>query len=396
MKNGMLELVTWLLIMPAAVAQTFHGPGIAGDTLNNHQVSTTDVDYRFRAATTGAVNSLLWYDISTIHSCPPAGGQTYGCGNGGIMHICIQTDDGTANHLASGTNLACADDASPLNPAALRTISFPSPPTLTAGTLYHIHWHNTASDPVNNFTSVDANYAWDATTPRQQTISDTDLAVFRGTTLQPHDTPIFQLTYANGTQQGQGYMEYWVTSAPLISGSTWVREQFTASGGDKVVSSISLRMKRDQSNNSGTSPLTVRLETGAGTLIEQGTIPATAFPVGTRTDDVNNHNAWGTYTFSTPRTLTSGQSYHVVLSSPSDTTYVAQPIRKGSSYGFVAPAIFTDGYGQYSTNGGSSWSGFDQAGGSTNRTDADVQFYFTIGSSASIVNPPVGLTATVQ
>jgi len=388
--------MTWLLFLPAARGQTFYGSRIAGDSLNNHQVSTIDVDFRFRAAISSQPKSLLWYDISKINSCPPPSGGTYGCGNGGIMHISIQGDDGSTSHLANGNELCSGDDNSPLNPPALRSQSLSGCPTLTPGTLYHIHWHNTSPDPVNNFTSVDACYTWDTTTPRQETTPDVDMAVFRGTTLQPQDTPIFQLTYANGQQQGMGYMEYWglTSPTPFAAGNTILREQFTVASGacasSCTVSSVSVRMSRD-SGNAGSSPLTVRLETASGTLIEQGTIPATTFPVSTLTDSSTNLNAWGTYTFTTPRTLTSGQSYHLVLRSPSDTTYKNSPIRKGSSYNFTPTTFFGDGYGQISSDGGNTWAGFN--GGST---EGDLQFYFTLGSSQSSIGVPTGLTAVVQ
>jgi len=360
----------------------YYGPGIGADSLNNHQVADNDVDNRFRAATTSALNSLISYNIAVIHSCPPISGGTYGCGTGGTMHICIQTDDGTASHHTTGTNLACTDDVQPItnNAPKLRTETFSSPASLTAGVLYHIHWHNTDPNPTSNFVSVDDEYTFDATVPRQPTISDTDLEVRSGQngpdTVATHDTPLFQLTYANGVKQGQGYMENWFSNAPLISGAQTVREQFTVSGGDRVVSSVSLHMKRD-SSNTGSGPLTVRLETGAGALIEQGTIPANTFPVGTR-DASAYHAGWGTYTFTTPRTLTNGQSYHLVLSAPSDTVFCMQAMERGNNYGFVVPTFFGDGYGQYSINSGSTWSGFDQMGGGTNFTNADMQFYFTL------------------
>ncbi len=353
----------------------FYGSGIAGDSLNNHQVSTIDVDYRFRAATSGQVTQLIWYNVPVIKSCPPAGGHTYACGDGGKIQICLQTDDGTSSHLATGVSLACIDVANPLS-GSLRTETFPSPPSLVAGTLYHLHWHNNHSDPVNNFTSVDAEFVWDATVPRQPTIPDEDLAVFRGTTLQTQATPIFQLTYSSGVTQGQGYMENWVSTAATISGTQQVRERFTVSGGDKTVRSVSVRLQRDAA--SGTSPLSIRLETEAGTTIEEGTVPATAFPVGTAADTSSNHHAWGTYTFTAAHTLTSAQGYHLVLTAPASTILRAQAIRRGPSYGFVVPTFFGDGYGQFSTDGGASWSGFNQPGGSSNNTNADVQFFFSL------------------
>jgi hypothetical protein len=259
----------------------------------------------------------------------------------------------------------------------LRTETFPSPPSVTAGTLYHIHWRNSSADATNNFISVDAEFVWDETVPRQPTIPDSDLAVFRGATLQANDTPIFQLDYANGVSQGQGYIENWVETAPSISGQNQVREQFTVSGDTRWATSVSLRLRRD-STTTGTSPLTVRLETAAGDVIEEGTIPAETFPLGSSTDTEDNHNAWGTYLFSSARELTSGESYHLVLTAPADTVFRAQPIRRGPTYGFTPATFFGDGYGQYSTDGGATWSGFDQPGGDTNRSDGDVQLFFTL------------------
>lgn len=353
----------------------YYGCGIAGDSLNNHQVSTEDVDYRFRAASSSAITSLIWYDIAVVHDCPPAGGQTYGCGDGGIIGICIETDDGSPDHLPTGTSLGCLDVADPMSDG-LRTELFPDPPAVTAGTLYHIRWSNSSPDATNNFISVDAEFVWDATVPRQPTVPDSDWAVFRGTTLQPRDTPIFQLGYADGTVQGQGYMENWVSTAPTISGAHQVREQFTVSGAERTVRSVSVRLNRDAAS-AGSSPLTITLAEADGTLIEQGTIPAAAFPAGSSSDTGDNHHAWGGYSFATPRTLLAGQSYHLVLTAPADTVYRAQPIRRGPTYGFTPDTFFGDGYGQYSTDGGATWSGFDQPGGSSNRDDADVQFYFT-------------------
>jgi hypothetical protein len=348
----------------------YYGSGIAGDTLNNHQISSIDVDYRFRAAYSGALSSILWYDIHKADTTNTG----YSNGTGGTLQICIQTDDGSVSHLPSGVNLACVNNNSPKS-SYFPVEVFPTPPILVAGTLYHIRWHNTDPAPDSNFVSVDASYAWDATVPRQPTISDTDLAVFQGNVLRPNDTPIFQVNYASGAKQGNGYMEHWGSNAPLISGNGKVREQFTVSGANKQISHIAVRMKRD-STNTGSSPLTIRLETGAGVLIEEGTVPATTFPVGTRNDTSDNHNAWGTYNFSVPRTLTSGQSYNLVLSAPADTIYSASGIRRGPSYGFTNATYFPDGFAQYTVDGGSTWSGFDQPGGFTNSTLADLQFYF--------------------
>jgi hypothetical protein len=403
MKKRMLGLIIGFLMMSGSMlAQTYnspgyYGPGLHFDGLGNHQVADVDVDYRIRALHTGVVQNLIWYDIHKIVNCPPISGATYGCGTGGTMHICIQTDDGTSNHLATGINVGSCMDVSGFNMSTnggLRTDNFSGTlPNLTAGMLYHIHWHNIDPNLTSNFVSVDANEFNNGVVasviPRQPTISDLDEAVFRGTTLYPIDTPIYQLAYTDGYTQGMGYMEDWIGTPKNISGTAnKVREQFTVSGADRTVSSVAVRLNRV----SGASPLTVTLETGSGSVIEQGTISAASFPL---TSTVTLAD-FATYTFATPRTLTSGQSYHLVFSSPSDTVYQAFGIRRGPSYGFTTATFFGDGYGQWTTDGGSTWTGFQQSSGGPGTTIADVQFYFTVGSPVTPPNPPSGLTATVQ
>ena len=95
----------------------FYGPAIQFDVLNNAQVAQGDVDYRFRAATTGTVSSFVWYDVyveggdTTLCNGSECECDGYGCGTGGTIEACIYTDDGTAQHLpteAQGTEFLLA------------------------------------------------------------------------------------------------------------------------------------------------------------------------------------------------------------------------------------------------------------------------------------------------
>ena len=62
----------------------FYGSGVQFDALNNAQVAEADVDYRFRAAASGAVKSFLWYGAFGKNrdrfSC-----DGYACGTGGTV-----------------------------------------------------------------------------------------------------------------------------------------------------------------------------------------------------------------------------------------------------------------------------------------------------------------------
>ena len=179
-------------------------------------------------------------------------------------------------------------------------------------------------------------------------------------------TPIMQLDYANGQHAGVGYMEVWVGMHKTISGAAKARETFTVSGPDRRVSSVSVRLKRV----SGSSPLAVRLEKADGTLVANGSIAASAIPVGD--PSVEGGSGWATLDLGQAVTLQSGQGYHLVLSSNADTDYSIFVIRKGASYRFSSQTWFSDGLAQY--NSGSGWTGFDGWSGPSN--EGDLQLYF--------------------
>jgi hypothetical protein len=294
------------------------------------------------------------------------------------MLVSIQTDDGSSSHNPSGQKLTSSllidPDALPVPTRYFPTFAFTGHAPVTAGEIYHIVFENPDPNPNVNYVSVDALYQAAAPVPSQPTMSDTDCAVLlfanysstEGTIWKPRQgyTPIVQMNYDDGFTEGFGYMEVWVGAPEAISGTSSVRETFTVSGASRTASSISIRAARV----SGSGPLTVRLETGAGTLIEQGEIPASTFPLNTTTTYF-----WGTYPFSASHTLATGQAYHLVLQSAATTVYQAFPIRKGVSYGYSNTTFFPDGYAQFLQSG--SWVGWTQWG-VTNRTDGDLQFYF--------------------
>ena len=177
---------------------------------------------------------------------------------------------------------------------------------------------------------------------------------------QTGDTPIMEYMYTDGYSTGVGYMEVWSESPMTISGTSGVRETFTVTSKDRNVPTVSVWLRR----LSGSGPLTIRLETAAGAVLEQGTIPAASIPT---------TYAWSTYTFQSTQSLAIWQSYNLTLSAPAGSSYDAYAICNGSGY-FSANARFADGYAQFNT--GSGWVGWE-AGGTSNRTNADLMFYFT-------------------
>jgi hypothetical protein len=253
------------------------------------------------------------------------------------------------------------------------TMKFSSPPTLTAGQIYHLVFKNIDANPTVNFISVDALYQLNPLAPVQQALGNLDAGVLLSDvdgSWKPRlgYTPIYQFSFTNGTTEGVGYIEGWVGAPVPISGASAVRETFTVSGSSVKISSASVRVARV----SGNDPLVVRLEDANGTLIEQATIPASAIPQ-------SNAGApsyfWASLPFSATYTLLAGSTYHLDLESSATSTYETFPIRKGLAYGFQNTTYFQDGSAQFGLNG--SWFGWTQWG-VANRADGDLQFYFSV------------------
>ena len=368
------------------------------DVLDNAQVAQVDVDYRFKAKVSGGLTQFTWYDVYKRGGTSPGcsgvgcGCDGYGCGTGGSIQICLYADDGTPSHLSTDAStqplqqdvfpaLACTVAGNLRQGEMIRNETFAAAPQLTAGTLYHLHWHNSDPNPATNYISVDDIAIWHPSDPRQPNISDVDSAVLTGTKVIATDAPILQLLYDSGASQGQGYISPWAQSPADISGGLEAREIFQVSGASRYATAISVRINHAR----GGSPLNVALMDDQGTILAQGSMPASGFPIGATLDGNSKDEAaltsWGTYVFSAPLELTSGHSYALVLTASGDTLYQTYGIQKGVGYGFSPSTFFADGYGQQSKDSGSSWTGLTQpdgtATGDTNRSNADLQFYFT-------------------
>ena len=343
-----------------------YGSAINADDLNNSVVGGPDgrkVSYRFRATTTAGLSSIRVYLVT---------GSGYSGGTNGVIEVSVQTDDGSSAHRPSGAVLAATNyrPGSAVANSGLPLISFSSPAQLVAGQLYHVVFRNVDASPTTNYLSVDGLFTFGDPSPWQPKFTNTDwanLIYFRGAWSDNRGagqgviTPIMALNYSNGAVGGQGYMEVWVSLPKPISGVAKAREVFKVSGANRKVSSASVRVHRV----SGSSPLTVLLETAAGVVVADGTIPATSVSTASRP-------VWATAVFGSTVTLVSGSSYHLVLEAPTDSIYNAFVIREGAWWGFPAATYFADGSGQYTAGAG--WLGFDQPGGGRNLPMGDLQF----------------------
>jgi hypothetical protein len=346
-----------------APASEIYGSGIAGDSKANKRVNNASVSHRFRASTTSDLQSIAFQQ---------RGGDGYSDGNGGQMRISVQSDDGSTAHRPSGQVLA-AINITPGNPGGDWTtydrFTFPNPPRLVEGRLYHIVFENTGNSPGSNYISVNNLFNFDPEFVRRQPILSNDYAVmyqYNGEWQEERrHTPVMDLTYADGTHDGQAYIGVIADNYGLIEGpNRMVRERFTVSGGDRRVTRAFVRVGQQ----SGSGPLRVRLETANGTLIDQGTVPAWRIPSFTPGSDADNGD-WVSVVFDQPHMLRNGQTYNLRLSSPEGTQYSMVPIRDGSDFGIRSYA-FRDGRGQMTTNGGARWQALYRF------SPVNTQFYF--------------------
>lgn len=351
---------------------SFYGPGLGSDGLANTTIgpSGNTVSYRFMAKNSGAVEQALVYLI------PDHAG--YAAGNAGTTQVTLNTDDGTAAHNPSSTVLATYVMSNVLSLASparyFYTIKFATPPTVTAGHIYHMIFKSIDASPTVNFLSVDAMYEVNTSglqgPVNANTADDAVLLGDNGGNWSPRVgyIPIYQLQFQNGVTEGMGYMEGWSGAPEPMSGTNAVRETFTVSGSGFNISSMGVRAAR----LNGSDPLVVRLENADGSLIEEGSIPANTIALSSSSSPAY---AWIKFDFSTTYTLVPGKTYHLEFDAASTSTYETFPIRKGSSYGFQPTTFFPDGHAEVGQNG--SWTGWTQWG-VANRTDGDLQFYFSV------------------
>jgi hypothetical protein len=355
---------------PTPVSTLFYGPGIGSDGLANTTLGPHGnmVSYRIRTKHSGVVEQFLIYLIPDH--------VNYAGGTGGTIHVTLNTDDGTPDHNPTSTVLASSWITNVLSlPAVARhfyALKFSTNPTVTADQIYHLVFKNEDANPEVNFLSVDDLYHTVPVTQNQPTISNVDQAVLLSEDnahtwqIRAGYTPIYELDLADGTCEGVGYIEGWVSAPQPVSGTRAVREMFTVTGPEVKVNSAAIRLSRV----SGTDPLVVRLENADGTLIVRGSIPVSDIP---QTNE--DEPGWTNVAFGATYSLASGNTYHLDFEASSTSTYEVFPIRKGGAYGFHDTTFFNQGHAEL-MNGGS-WAGWTQWG-VANRTDADLQFYFNV------------------
>ena len=324
-----------------------YGNPWAADGLGNLEIGKAagrQVSYRFRADATGTLTAVRVFFIYA------SGG--YAAGNGGQVKIALKSD---AGGRPAGVELASARVRNP-KAANFRTVHFAKPAAVTAGRVYHLVFTNPGRNPTNNYVSIDDLWRSSAVTPMQPTVPDKDLAVllkYGGSSswslLRQH-TPIFTLVFQNGTAHGPGapYVNARSSSGVRkISGSSQVAQTMKPAAPVRATGAA-FRVRRTR--GSGSIALALRNATGAAVRSCNATVSGTT---------------WARCTFSAPVTLRTGRTYRLAASTSSG-SFRAWPLTERLG----GPWQFRQGYAQYSTNRGASWS--------TPSTHDDFQAYLTV------------------
>jgi hypothetical protein len=247
--------------------------------------------------------------------------------------------------------------------------------------LYHLVVMNVASNASSNYSALNHLYTWDTLQPKQPLLSDLDLAILKSKdasgsswSVDMRHTPVIDLEYSNGVHDGQSYLGSRQPYYALVGGQNTVRERFTVSGGDRVVTSMWVRLNRQ----SGSGLLTLRLEAGDGSVIEQHQVPGSNSIKSWALGSDSDLGDWVGVNLDAPRTLRNGQTYNLRLTAPSGTTYaIVNLLNRDSSDingEYLKSHRFSDGRTQKSTDGGASWSLVDPNWAAY----SNMQFYFTV------------------
>jgi hypothetical protein len=226
----------------------------------------------------------------------------------------VQSDDGSGN--PSGTVLASTSLGSIPSSEYWPVLTFSSPATLVAGTLYHVVFRNTDADPATNFASLNNHYVSAMETPLLPKYPDADwreLVRDGGSWYEPRPDgsgayiPQLALFYADGTVDGICY-SYVGTTMSLPATETFTPKT------DRSVTSLGLRV---------TGSGSVRLE---------------AAGVALATTSFSGSGKWISLPFATA--LKAGTTYNLVVSGAGS----IKAMYKGSAYGnWPVQTYFADG-----------------------------------------------------
>ena len=336
--------------------------------------------FRFAAERSGQVSSVRWYHRFDV----PNGHVGYSIGNGGSMRVELRTNDPKTGFPTSTVLAKTATLTNLLEMDRFGQIPLLAPyPVLTAGDTYHLVFIQLDSSGKNavsvNMLHTKAPIPLGSTGRMGPFYGDTMAHLFTngsgGWYIREDRCPIFELYYTDGTACGIG----WIFGADVgdkeVGGALMARQRFAILNESIRIDGIWMRIRK--SGGSPSELICQLIDASATTIMEDVRVPASQIVTSTRYDIAV---PWQFRSFSQPRTLAKGKTYLMRFSASSGKYWIGA-IQRGTPYGFKDRNIAPSGYGEYSTNGGVSWSGWsfnsDKLGRQP-RTDMDLPAAFRI------------------
>ena len=348
--------------VPAAAPTSDAPISVVGmSSLSNVRLRTNRAAYRFTADRDGSIESMrLYFIVNTSRS-------GYAAGSGGSINVTVAPEgsDGLPDEsctmagrfqatfgLVDGA-YSGADRGQFIKDSLLGGWDFSEPISVEAGEKYFIIFDNADPSPANNFVSLDLviDLIPDSAAgqgPIPSPARRTDFSFFEDREGQAwfqadeHSsghwrTPIFQVEYADGGTQGQGFMQYEARNAFELSGSSAIRTTIEL-GQDRTVSELAARVASHPS-----APVILELTTIDGEVLRSVTAPASG--------TINYRGAvWAEGTVE-PLTLKAGAEYALVVRAGSGYSGSIVPLQAGLTYGFTADSVFPFGRAQTSPDG---------------------------------------------
>jgi hypothetical protein len=277
--------------------------------------------------------------------------------------------EGSANHVGSVSDVATAANG------RVKFVWSSGKPTLSRNLLYHLEVRNVDLSANEHYASLNTLFVSPATTPTQPTIPDDDLGLLTRNSLgqwsaQSQHTPAFGITYSDGREQGQGYVNARLDTMTPVTGPLLKARQRFVPNKALGVKTIGIRAGRW----TGSAPLTVRIkrESDNSTRASGAISPAT-FPLIVNQADSRAEHAWGTVTFTSAIHVSAGVTASVELETTANAEYRVYCLDPAETT-LPASAEFWQG-GAQGTTDGATWNTILHAAN-------DMQFYFVLGSAA--------------
>jgi len=411
----------------------FYGhPGTGWQTTN--ALITIQSSRRFMAERSGAIDAVRYQNrtLTTANindrctsrdtnsawcKCKNAGLDKYTCGytlnnsysvgNGGLITIEIQEDDGTDGHEPTGVALARSAPYIPMDidggSTGYPVIELLSKAQLQAGKLYHIVYIN--SNPPTRCKLKGVSIAEAANCPRDQGAVGvngkshyTDMGptarygpyhatapvnLYRSSSSSSWNkssavTSIFEIRYEDGVWVGDTTVAYdsrLSVANKTIEGDTRGRQVFTVKDASRKVDGVWINY--GQKSYANGQPMQLLLKSADGSVLATGEIPRSEDCMPVIKSAKNKYDegcrAWGFAELSSTVELVLGSTYSLEFGAPSGAGFKVTTYFGMAHYGSSNRNEWTDAHAELSTNGGSGWSPWADS-----FRDRDIPMLFTI------------------